>query len=290
MLPDETMYIPFTFCSLSPLVENQNVDPYLDRVIEARVLSSSYDVMNVFKINVYPRPNRITRNLYLYETENTIFKKRINILSDDGRSSVKYTHCIELSKEHRVVIEQEKNSGSSLHTQILLRYRCPQYPTNGNFYVLVYDDEYQAVLSEIWLVIVQSKLKVDVSTPAGSSSSLDLVVRGDRYGRRVKIFSNASSRLISFNPSTVMQMTAGVFNRIVANICPSNVGKSKLLINLVDVDSLQLVSSWLLNVSATPPMVMRQYQVLLDRSKFTFKKISFQNPWDISSAFSAHLE
>ena len=285
MLPDETMYIPFTFCSLSPLVENQNVDPYLDRVIEARVLSSSYDVMNVFKINVYPRPNRITRNLYLYETENTIFKKRINILSDDGRSSVKYTHCIELSKEHRVVIEQEKKSGSSLHTQILLRYRCPQYPTNGNFYVLVYDDEYQAVLSEIWLVIVQSKLKLDVSTPAGTSSSLDLVVRGDRYGRRVKIFSNASSRLISFNPSTVMQMTAGVFNRIVANMCPSNVGKSKLLINLVDVDSLQLVSSWLLNVSATPPMVMRQYQVLLDRSKFTFKKISFQNPWDISRRF-----
>ena len=207
------------------------------------------------------------------------------MLSYEGRRQVKYTHCIESSDEHRVVVEQEKKNDSSSYTQILLRYRCPQYPKSGNFYILVYDDEYHAVLSEIWLVVVQSKLKLDVTTAAGSLSSLDLVIRGDRYGRRVKVYSNASSRLISFNPSSTMQMSAGVFNRIVASICPINIGRSKLHINLVDVDSLQLVSSWLLNVTATSPIVMRQYEVLLDRSKYTFKKISFQNPWDISRRF-----
>jgi hypothetical protein len=59
----------------------------------------------------------------------------------------------------------------------------------------------------------------------------------------------------------------------------------RALINLVDVDTRELVSSWLLNITANAPAVSRVYEVHVTAHKALYKKILFKNPWDVRRKF-----
>lgn len=55
--------------------------------------------------------------------------------------------------------------------------------------------------------------------------------------------------------------------------------------NLVDEDSRELVSAWLVTVAATSPAVMRAYDVDVPVGRPLHKKIVFKNPWDVPRSF-----
>ena len=56
--------------------------------------------------------------------------------------------------------------------------------------------------------------------------------------------------------------------------------------NLVDTDSKELISAWLLNVSAAAPATTRNYDVDILEDRPIHKKIIFKNPWDTSRRFT----
>ena len=56
-------------------------------------------------------------------------------------------------------------------------------------------------------------------------------------------------------------------------------------LNLVDEDSRELISAWLLTVSASSPAVMRAYDVDVPVGRPLHKKIIFKNPWDVPRVF-----
>jgi hypothetical protein len=56
-------------------------------------------------------------------------------------------------------------------------------------------------------------------------------------------------------------------------------------INLVDVDTRELISSWLLMALVAAPVVIKSYDVDLIPGKPQQKKIIFKNPWDIPRRF-----
>lgn len=58
-------------------------------------------------------------------------------------------------------------------------------------------------------------------------------------------------------------------------------------INVVDVDTRELISSWLLFSTAAAPAVIRSYDVEVSSSNHrgVQKKIIFKNPWDMSRKF-----
>ena len=57
------------------------------------------------------------------------------------------------------------------------------------------------------------------------------------------------------------------------------------LVNVVDVDSRELVSSWILNTTVSSPVIMRSYDVEMIAGQPLSKKIVFKNPWDMSRTF-----
>lgn len=69
------------------------------------------------------------------------------------------------------------------------------------------------------------------------------------------------------------------------SVQPKTVGFRRSLINLVDVDTKELLSAWLLSVQASAPAVMRTYDVEVGINRPVYKKILFKNPWDISRKF-----
>lgn len=60
----------------------------------------------------------------------------------------------------------------------------------------------------------------------------------------------------------------------------------RLELSLVDVDSKELISAWLLAVSVSPPAIMRSYEVEVPQGRCVHKKIIYTNPWDISRRFT----
>ncbi len=57
--------------------------------------------------------------------------------------------------------------------------------------------------------------------------------------------------------------------------------------NVVDVDSRELVTAWLLLLVSASPAIMRTYDVEIpnDARRAINKKIIFKNPWDVPRRF-----
>jgi hypothetical protein len=147
------------------------------RTIDIRIISGSHGhVVAVLKIHVCPRPFSVSRNLIFYEPENTIMKRRIQIkgnstmamFPNDRVMASKYIHSVEINQGG----EGEKGTGagqvlvewgpseSDLSGQgftgagsldVIVRYRCLSFPSSGSFYILLYNDPYQASLHEVQL-------------------------------------------------------------------------------------------------------------------------------------------
>lgn len=60
----------------------------------------------------------------------------------------------------------------------------------------------------------------------------------------------------------------------------------RVQVSLVDVDSRELVSAWVLVVSATGPDVLRTYDLQVPAARPTHKKITFTNHWDVPRRFA----
>jgi len=195
LLPSETLHIPFTFMTLLPYSraskslkiranaeskslrrdghqsksgeskfdepQGLDIDDEPSRSVEVKVVSGSHGhVMSVLKVLVCPRPFSINRTLRFYEPENSIMKRRIQLIENgmgngfpsDSLSVSKFVHCVEnddvLNGQSNVVIEWgPSDDGSSL--DMLFRYRCGAFPDSGSFYLIIYNDPYQSQLHEV---------------------------------------------------------------------------------------------------------------------------------------------
>ena len=132
---------------------------------------------------------------------------------------------------------------------------------------------------------MQSRQRLDVNCSVGSTASVDLVVRGDRYSRRARVYGSTSLDNVLFDPSDTFQLVPSAYNRVLLKYTPAGIGSKRLHINMVDVDSRELISSWVLVSSASAPDVLRRYEVKGVVGIPQTKKIVFQNPWDVPRRF-----
>jgi Ca2+-binding EF-hand superfamily protein len=320
LLPHETLYIPFTFMTLVPhhktisLAGGQpaidqdgeskssdggsrkkNVRPH--RVATVSIVSGSRGhATSIINVSIFPSPFTINRTLRFLEAENSMMKRRIQFVDsgaksgrDGGAQPVKYVHCVDHdghSSQNNLVVEWSSSPLNSGNLDMILRYRCGSFPSFGSFYILLYDDQYHSKLHEMWHVVIQYRQRLDVHGPIGSSSVIDLVVRGDQFPRRARAFISHSVDNVSIAPNVGFQLTPGAYNRLAVKFVPRGLGTRKLQLNLVDTDSRELISAWLLTTTATAPPVMRSYNVEMGAGKVINKKIMFRNPWDTTRKFA----
>lgn len=224
-------------------------------------------------------------------------KKRIQIVGsgmaslvgDPSRPASKYIHCVEATENsNKIVVDWgvvSSPSGSSV-LEITLRYRCQAFPSIGTFFLLIFADPFQSILQEVWQVVISTKQRLDVHGSVGSTSHVDLIVRGDRFSRRARAYAALTADSLLFQPDSTFQLVPGVYNRLVVAYKFMQTGSRRVQINLVDADSRELISSWLLTTSGTEPAILRTYEVDVFRDRPTNKKIIFKNPWDISRTFT----
>lgn len=187
LLANETLHIPFTFLTLVPYTgkiqslasnkilssrkEDQKEDfkendlDDVHRIVNVKFISGSHGhLISILKVQIHPRPLILNRVIRFYESENSIMKRRIQLIGhpNDGHyesltPATKYVHCVEGtdgsgSAQNRVVIEWGPSGGENDligNLDILLRYRCGSFPFHGSFFILVYSDPYQTNLFEV---------------------------------------------------------------------------------------------------------------------------------------------
>ena len=71
---------------------------------------------------------------------------------------------------------------------------------------------------------MQSRQRVDIHASLGSVSTVDLVVRGDRYARRAHAYSSHCGDRMMFEPNTTFQLVPGAFNRVAVQFSPNVAG------------------------------------------------------------------
>lgn len=267
------------------------------RVANINIVSGSRGhAASIIHVNVFPAPFAVNRTLRFLEAENGMMKRRIQFVDSGAKSGhdgsgrpAKYVHCVDHdghSSQNNLVVEWSSSLLNSGNLDMILRYRCGSFPSFGSFYVLLYDDQYHSKLHELWHVVIQYRQRLDVHGPIGSSSVVDLVVRGDQFPRRARAFISHSVDNVSIAPTAGFQLTPGAYNRLAVKFVPKSLGTRKLQLNLVDTDSRELISAWLLTTTATAPPVMRSYNVEVGAGKVINKKIMFRNPWDTTRKFA----
>jgi hypothetical protein len=91
---------------------------------------------------------------------------------------------------------------------------------------------------------------------------------------------------IAFQPESFFQLVPGAYNRVLMTYAPRVLGSRRTQVNVVDVDTRELVSSWLLLTNVTSPAVVRTYDVDVLLGRPVLKKIVFKNPWDLARKFT----
>lgn len=124
-------------------------------------------------------------------------------------------------------------------------------------------------------------MKLDVKSTFGNIEQIDLHLKHDNFPRRVQlhhqIFSNLNVKVF---PSNQFDLIPGALNKSKFEILASKLGNITTLINLVDVDSRELLSSWILLMNAVPNnSSIKSYDLRIRKDCELSKKIAFKNPW-----------
>ncbi|KAF0691786.1 Aste57867_17057 [Aphanomyces stellatus] len=279
----DAVSLPFRLVTLHVHKQKRTVPVYVKSVAHGHVIS-------VFQVHVEPLSFVVHRTFRFYHASGGILRRCLKLLGDvqddeDDRSNQdgkvdKFVACPDAS----VVVETKPIEHKHMPQEIFIKYRVGEYPSSGEFYLVLYEDMYHARLYEIWRVIVQSMLRLDLHASMGQGVQNELIIKGDTMPRRVRCYSSQPQE-VHFNPDRIFQLQPHAFNRIEVHFCSMHVCTSQILVNLVDVDSHDLVGSWLLNTTTTEPVVTKVFDVSLPLGVPVLKKISYRNPWEDDRLF-----
>ncbi|GAB9466353.1 hypothetical protein Gpo141_00003730 [Globisporangium polare] len=246
----------------------------------------------LFKLQIRPQPLICHRVLRFSHPSGSIWRWRLRCPRG------KYLVCMDPS----VAVDgadscSPDDDGGAGDRIVVFRCRVGEYPSLEEFYVVLYEDKYYAKIYEVWQVRIQAKMRLDIHAVMGQSVKNELIIRGDgtstsgggnggRGGvkRHVRCFTTFEhTDHIQFRPSQVFQLVPNAFNRIEFAFCTTQQLQGtgcRVLVNLVDVETHELVGAWIVHVSISLPLITKTYDLRLPLNQSAQKKISYANPWD----------
>ncbi|GMF42003.1 unnamed protein product [Phytophthora fragariaefolia] len=239
----------------------------------------------LFNMELLPQPFACHRVLRFSHPASSIWRWKLRYPRG------KFVVCMDPS----VAMELLRNGEDEANNSGLMSFKCRvgEYPALETFFVVLYNDKYYARVFEVWQIRIQSKMRVDVHAVLGQSVRHELVIKGDAGSstrdaetakRRVMCFTPMPHRsLVQFRPGQVFVLVPQAFNRIEFAFCAvENRADTQMvvLVNLVDVETHELVGAWSVHVTLALPVITKTYELHLPVGRAAQKKISYSNPWD----------
>ncbi|KAI8910264.1 hypothetical protein EDD86DRAFT_204939 [Gorgonomyces haynaldii] len=289
----ERLSIPFIYQSFRDLstfalsttnTRLTNADPVASRVIPVTFSTGSL-VVAVLNVLINPRNFYVDRSMRLFRSENELVHKTIRFPAlskiplgepDSVRmiqpSDEKYLRC-----SHPDVACQLDWRNDGNHCQIKFKYRCQPAGETTSLYFILYSDPYCTSVYEIWRVFVHSLSRMDVNCVIGQTNATSIVVRGPSVSRSACAFSSAPTQVqVQQAP---FQLMANALNEVPILLRPGALTMCDLMVNVVDVDTHTLISSWMLVIHSSLPPVTKVFEIVLPKGKQSNKRVSYTNPF-----------
>ncbi|NXS76141.1 NPHP4 protein, partial [Pandion haliaetus] len=239
----------------------------------------------LLQVKVEPQPHVVDQTFRFYHPELTFLKKTIRLppwhtlpgapVGMPGGEPEMFVRCSDPD-----IICETKTMGPGEPQDIFLKVAGGPSPQIKKFFVAIYTDAWLAAPVQIWQFYLHSLQRLDVSCTAGQLSRLSLLLRGTPAPRRVQAFTSHPQEL-EVDPDGAFLLPANGIQDLYLGVRPRRAGSRFIYLNLVDVESHQLVSSWLLCLSCRQPLVSKAFEISLPAGggRGCNKRITYTNPY-----------
>ncbi|XP_073878202.1 nephrocystin-4 isoform X10 [Macaca fascicularis] len=285
--PHETAHIPFKFQSFSA-----------GQLAMVQVLfrASGGKPIAVLCLTVELQPHVVDQVFRFYHPELSFLKKAIRLppwhtlpgapVGMLGEDPPVHVRCSDPN-----VICETQNVGPGEPRDVFLKVASGPSPEIKDFFVIIYSDRWLATPTQTWQVYLHSLQRVDVSCVAGQLTRLSLVLRGTQTVRKVRAFTSHPQELKT-DPKGVFVLPPHGVQDLHVGVRPLRAGSRFIHLNLVDVDSHQLVASWLVCLSCRQPLISKAFEITLavGEGKGVNKRITYTNPYPSRRTFHLHSD
>uniref|UniRef100_A0A663LX37 Nephrocystin 4 n=1 Tax=Athene cunicularia TaxID=194338 RepID=A0A663LX37_ATHCN len=279
--PNETVHIPFkyqTFSADPAVVAAQVAGPAgLGARAEAAACSLgksgtgrtkhiqvSFQVSRgkpiaLLRVKVEPQPHVVDQTFRFYHPELTFLKKTIRLppwhtlpgapVGMPGGEPEMFVRCSDPD-----IICETKNMGPGEPQDIFLKVAGGPSPQIKKFFVAIYTDAWLAAPVQIWQFYLHSL--------------------------QVRAFTSHPQEL-EVDPDGAFLLPANGIQELYIGVRPRRAGSRFIYLNLVDVESHQLVSSWLLCLSCRQPLISKAFEISMPAGggRGCNKRITYTNPY-----------
>ncbi|XP_075293495.1 nephrocystin-4 isoform X2 [Opisthocomus hoazin] len=239
----------------------------------------------LLRVKVEPQPHVVDQTFRFYHPELTFLKKTIRLppwhtlpgapVGMPGGEPEMFVRCSDPD-----IICETKKMGPGEPQDIFLKVAGGPSPQIKKFFVAIYMDAWLAAPAQIWQFYLHSLQRLDVSCTAGQLARLSLLLRGTPAPRRVRAFTSHPQEL-QVDPDGAFLLPANGIQDLYVGVRPRRAGSRFLFLNVVDVESHQLVSCWLLCLSCRQPLISKAFEISLPAGggRGCNKRITYTNPY-----------
>ncbi|KAG7332583.1 hypothetical protein KOW79_004417 [Hemibagrus wyckioides] len=239
----------------------------------------------ICQVRVEPTPHIVDQTFRFYQPELSFFKKAIRLPpAEPGTPDAGSRLQVRCSDPNVICHVIATPPGEP--QDIYLKVPGAPSPQIKTFVISVFNDPWLASPTQTWQVYMHYLQKMDISCVCGTLSWHSLVLRGTQSIRKVKCYTSHPLEL-QVDPEEVFALPAMCVQDIRLGVKALHSGSCFRYLNVVDVDTRQLVASWLLCLTCRQPVISRAFeiQVPVGGGKGSNKKISFTNPYPTNRGF-----
>ncbi|XP_016093915.1 nephrocystin-4-like [Sinocyclocheilus grahami] len=206
----------------------------------------------ICQVDVEPMPHVVDQAFRFYQPELTFLKKAIRLPAawDDTAdgSATLHVRCSDPN-----VICHTTNLTPGEPQDVYLKVPGSPSPQIRKFFITIFTDPWLASPVQIWQVYVHYLQRMDLSCVCGTLSWHSLVLHGTQTIRRVKCYTSHPLEL-QMDPGEVFALPAQGVQYVCVSLRALRPGSRFFYLNVVDVDTQQLVASWLLCITCRQPV------------------------------------
>ncbi|KAJ3162110.1 Nephrocystin-4 [Geranomyces michiganensis] len=288
--PEEECCIPFVVQSFLPGGDG-SPEPVARHVDIELSCVKTQAVLSILRLELIPTPFVVVRHDRLYVAEKDIVRHAMrgtvgtswaNAIYDARNPTKLYVRC------HDPDVLCEIAADGNTNTQTLtFKHNSRAAMSVYTLYFLLYDDAYHTSLRETWRCVIHSLNRVQIPSVLGQSTSAAVVVRGGACSRAVTCSVNLPN-IVTVMRSSPLVLTANSLNEIPLLVRSKDVGTQPAILNLTDVDTNRLHSSYLLQIQTTAPRITKAFMLTVPRQSCQSKRISYTNPYSHAKKFTLH--